>query len=97
MTINDKIKDEKLLYVIKRKATKKSALSSGNIDKYESLPSKQILPSDQSRAIEKAKFTYSPLGKGFEKQIETIEEQQQQKKISQSFKSFQTLYPKINN
>ena len=40
MTFNDKIKDEKLPYVIKRKATKKSALSSGNIDKNECLPSK---------------------------------------------------------
>ena len=49
------------------------------------------MPSDQSRTIEKAKFTYSPLGKGFQKQIETIEEQQQQKKIRQSFKSFQTI------
>ena len=30
-----------------------------------------ILPSDQSRVIEQAKFTYSPLGKGFEKQMKT--------------------------
>ena len=27
---------------------------------------KEILPSDQSRMIERAKFTYSPLGKAFE-------------------------------
>ena len=33
------------------------------------------MPSDQSRIIEQAKFTYSPLGKAFEKQIKTIEEQ----------------------
>ena len=33
------------------------------------------MPSDQSRAIEQAKFTYSPLGKAFEKQIKTTEEQ----------------------
>ena len=32
----------------------------------------QILPSDQSRIIEQAKLTYSPLGQGFEKQIKTI-------------------------
>ena len=27
---------------------------------------KEMLPSDQSRMIERAKFTYSPLGKAFE-------------------------------
>ena len=37
-----------------------------------------ILPSDQSRIIEQAKFTYSPLGKAFEKQTKAIEEQGRQ-------------------
>ena len=32
----------------------------------------KILPSDQSRIIEQAKFTYSPWGKVFEKQRKTI-------------------------
>ena len=40
-----------------------------------SLQVKKILPSDQSRIIEQAKFTQSPLGKVFEKQIKTIENQ----------------------
>ena len=40
MTTNDKIKDEQLPYVLKRKATKKSALLSANTDKYEYLASK---------------------------------------------------------
>ena len=31
----------------------------------------------QQQIIEQAKFTYSPLGKGFEKQIKTIEDQGQ--------------------
>ena len=35
----------------------------------------EILSSDQSRIIEQAKFTYSPLRKSFEKQIKTIEDQ----------------------
>ena len=35
----------------------------------------KILPSDQSRATGQAKFTYSPLGKAFEKQIKTVKEQ----------------------
>ena len=33
------------------------------------------MPSDQRRIIEQAKFKYSPLGKAFEKQIKTIEDQ----------------------
>ena len=33
------------------------------------------MPSYQSRIIEQAKFTYSPLGKAFEKQIKAIEDQ----------------------
>ena len=37
MTIEDKIKDEKLQYDIKREAAKISALSSGKIDKYETI------------------------------------------------------------
>ena len=75
MTTDDKIKDEKLQYDINREATKISALSSDKIDKYEYLTGEEILPSDQSRIIEQAKFTYSPLTKAFEKQIKTIEEQ----------------------
>ena len=35
------------------------------------------MPPDQSRTIEQAKFTYTPLEKAFEKQIKTIEEQGQ--------------------
>ena len=79
MTIDDKIIDEKLRYYINRDAAKISALSSGKIDKYECLTGEEILPSDQSRLIEQAKFTYSPLGKAFEKQIKTIEEQEKNK------------------
>ena len=74
MTIDDIIKDEKLQYDINREAAK-LALSSGKIDNYEYLTGEEILPSDQSRIIEQAKFTYSPLGKAFEEQIKTIEEQ----------------------
>ena len=74
MTIEDQIKDEKLQYDINRKAAKISVLSSGKIDKYEYLTGEEILPSNQ-QIIEEAKFTYSPLGKAFEKQTKTIEDQ----------------------
>ena len=75
MIIEDQIKDEKLQYDINRESAKISALSSGKIDKYEYLTGEEILPSNQRQIIEQAKFTYSPLGKAFEKQIETIEDQ----------------------
>ena len=74
MTINDQIKDEKLQYDINGEAAKISALSSGKIYKYEYLTGGDILPSNQQQIIEQAKFTYSPLGKAFEKQIKTIED-----------------------
>ena len=73
MTIDDEIKDENLQYNINREAAKISALLSGKIDKYEYLTGKEILPSDQSRITEQAKFTYSPLGKTFEKQLKIKE------------------------
>ena len=79
MTIDDKIRDEKLQYDINREAAKISALVSGKIDKYEFLTGEEILPFDQSRIIEQAKFTYSPLGKAFEEQTKTIEEQGKEK------------------
>ena len=33
------------------------------------------MPSNQQQIIEQAKFTYSPLGKAFDKQTKTIEDQ----------------------
>ena len=74
MTIDRKIRDEKLQYDINGEAKKISSLSSGKIDKHEYLAGKEILPPDQKRVIEQAKFTYSPPGKAFEKQIKTIED-----------------------
>ena len=75
MTINDQIRDENLRYNINREAAKVSVLSSGKIHIYEYLNGEDILPSNQQQIIEQAKFTYSPLGKAFEKQIKTIEDQ----------------------
>ena len=50
-------------------------LSSGKIHKYEYLTGEDILPSNQQQIIEQARFTYSALGKTFDKQIKTIEDQ----------------------
>ena len=54
MTIDKKIRDEKLQYDINIKAAKISALSSGKIDKYEYLTGEEILPSDQKIIIQQA-------------------------------------------
>ena len=78
MTMNyewQRIRDETLQYDINREAAKTSALSSSKIHKYEYLTGEDIIPSNQQQIIELAKFTYSPLGKAFEKQIKTIEDQ----------------------
>ena len=74
MTIDYKIRDKKLQYDINRKA-KISVLSSGKIGILGYLTGEQILPSNQRQIIEQAKFTYTPSGKAFEKQIKTIEDQ----------------------
>ena len=65
--------DEKLQYDINRTAAKISALWSGKIGKYEYLTGEEVLPTQQHRLIEETKFSYSPLGKAFEKQTKTFE------------------------
>ena len=75
MTIDDHIRDEELQYDINTETAIISALSSNEIGKYEYLTGEEILLSNQKQMIEQAKFTYSPLGKAFEKQIKAIENQ----------------------
>ena len=75
MTINDQIRDEKLQYAINRKAAEISAKSSGKLHKYEYLTGEDILPSNQQQIRDQAEFTYSTLGKYFEKQIKKTEDQ----------------------
>ena len=111
MTIENQIKDEKLQYDINREAAKISVLSSGKLDKYEYLTGEEILPSNQQQIIQQAKFTYSPLGKGLEKQTKTIEDQGEKQVVAleslkdsdkkltpiKDFISIQILNPDINN
>ena len=75
MTIEDQVKNEKLQYDINREAAKILVLPSTKIDKYEYLTGEEILLSNQQQIIEQAKFTYSPLGKAFEKQTKTLKDQ----------------------
>ena len=101
MTINNQIWDEKLQHDINREAAKISALSSGKIHNYKYLTGEDILPSYQQQIVEQVRFTYSLLGKAFEKQIKTIEDQcKKQADALESFKSKEQTKPiedKSNN
>ena len=101
MTINGQIRDQKLQYDINREAAKISALSSVKILKYDYLTGEDILPPSQQQIIKQARFTYSPLGKASEKQIKTIEDQdQKQIDALESLKSKEQTKPiedKSNN
>ena len=81
MTIDDKIRDEKLQYDINREVAKISPLPSGKIDKCEFLTGEEILPPNQRGVIEPAKFPYSPLGEAFEKETKIMEEQGNKPKL----------------
>ena len=60
MTSDDKIREKKLQYDT-------NSIIIWKNDKYEYLPGEKILSSNRGKIIESAKFTYSPLGKAFEK------------------------------
>ena len=101
MIIDDQIRDEKLQYDINREAARISTLSSGKIDKYEYLTGEEMLPSNQRQIIEQAKFTYSPLGKAFERQTKTIEDQRKKQvkalkdlDLKEETKSIEEIFPK---
>ena len=67
--------DKKSQYDINKKTAKMSTLSPCKTNKYKYFTGKEILPSDQSRVIEEAKFTYLPPEAALKKQTKTIEEQ----------------------
>ena len=78
---------------INREVTKILALSSGKIDKHEYLTGEEILPPDQRRVIEQAKFAYSPLGKTFEKQTERQVDAMKSPDPSNKLKQIKGIFP----
>ena len=66
--LNDKIKANKAQHDLDRKAAKISALSSGELEKYEYLTGKDL--GYKSDVIQKVKFDYSPLGKVLNKGLD---------------------------
>ena len=66
--LNDKIKASKAQFDLDREAAKISALSSGELEKYEYLTGEDL--GYKPDVIQKAKFEYSPLGKVFNKALD---------------------------
>ena len=95
MTIDDQINDENHQYDINRVAAKISALSFGKIDNYEHLTGEEVLPSSQKEIVKLAKFIYSPIGKAFEKQTKTSEDQA--KKQDNAFKVLESSDKKCSS
>ena len=56
MKIDDKFRNLKLQYDINKESGKISALLSEKIDKYKLFTGEEILPPNQNRVIEQAKF-----------------------------------------
>ena len=75
MTIDEKIRDEKLQYDINRKAAEISAYLLEILININILQVKKYYLSIINEVIEQAKFTFSHISKVFEKQIKTIEDQ----------------------
>ena len=78
-SIKNKIEQNKTQYNLDRQTAKISALSSGNVSKYEFLTDTDVLP--EKDLLEKAtalkRFEYSPLGKESKKQTSVAEKQYQ--------------------
>ena len=66
--LDDKIKANKAQYDLDRETAKISALSSGELEKFEYLTGEDL--GCKPDVIQKAKFEYSPLGKVFNKGLD---------------------------
>ena len=67
--VNNKFEQNKAQYDLDKQTAKISALSSGNVSKYEFLRDTDVLPEKDllEKAIALKRFEYSPLGKGSKK------------------------------
>ena len=66
--LDRKIKQNEAQYHLNRKTAKTSALSSGNVDKYDYLTGEDL--NYKPSSVEQAEFDYSPLHKFFNKVLE---------------------------
>ena len=77
--INNTIEQNKAQYDLDRQAAKMSALSAGNVSKYEFLTGKYILPGEDflEKAATIKRFEHSPLGSELKKQTDSAKKQYQ--------------------
>ena len=77
--INNKIEQSKAQYNLDRQNAKISALSSGNVAKYEFLTGKDVLPENDllEKAVKMKRFGYRPLGKELKVQTDIGKKQYQ--------------------
>ena len=77
--IDNKVEQNKAQHNLDKQTAKISALSSGNISKYEFLTGKDVLPEKDllEGAVSLKRFEYSPLSKKLKKQIRVAEKQYQ--------------------
>ena len=71
--LDNKIRSNQAQYDLDRQNAKISALSSGELDKYEYLTGEDL--EYKQHVVQKAKFEYSPLGQVFNKGLEMDEKQ----------------------
>ena len=71
--LDNKIRSNQAQYDLDRQNAKISALSSGELDKYEYLTGEDL--GYKPDVVQKAKFEYSPLGQVFNKGLKTDEKQ----------------------
>ena len=71
--LDNKIRSNQAQYDLDRQNAKISALSSGELDKYEYLTGEDL--GYKPDVVQKAKFEYSPLGQAFNKGLKTDEKQ----------------------
>ena len=99
MTVTDqikildrKIKQNEAQYDLDRKAAKISALSSGNLDKYEYLTGEDL--NYKPSTVEQAKFDYSPLSKVFSK---GLKEEDKKEELLKRMKNIEGKNGEIKN
>ena len=81
ITLDYRIRNEKVQYNLDRESAKIYASSSGESDKQKYLKGEKTLPPDQSGIIEQAKITNVIFGKELEKQSKMIEKKQEKKQV----------------
>ena len=76
-TIDNNIERNRTQYNLDRKTAKISALSSGNVSKYEFLTGRDVLPEQDllEKAATTKRFEYSPLGKELKAQTDIVKKQ----------------------